>query len=539
MAGASTLSRPSAGSRASAELAAVAVFAALAIAAWVERPGALLEIAAIALATAALWVAVAAEPRTASTLALVGLGFLIPLTGTWPGRIWSLAIGHVPTPFDALLAPATLLLTAVAILTLRLPRRGRTPRLLLVAVALLAAATVVSTLVAWSAASAGFTLLEFLVPIAIGALALRVRPPVEDGWLILTALLAGVCVPAIVGVAAYVMQLGFPLTPADLAQGKASLTSPLLFQQLTFGNVDHFSTLAVLLLPIAVIGATRRCAPAAERVIAAAAAVLLVAIVLLVMSRLALAAVILELLALTLVIARDRQRWGAVIVGASTVVLVALCLTGPIRLVFTGSIPPAETTISITPSAAPTPSSPGTTTTAPTSPGTTTTPTATTTTTTPAATTTTGTLAPSLAQVQIGVSAKFREGAIRVGLDTFRHHPLVGVGTGLYAPYDPVHTAPHSLLVQLLAENGIVGGAGLLVLLVYLGLALYRAVTSPTRSDSTELATACLIAAFVFLVTGIAGGVQLANGYTNVWPVAFALIVALAAGTEERDVPAR
>ena len=42
---------------------------------------------------------------------------------------------------------------------------------------------------------------------------IKLRPAVEESWLILTALLAGVSVPAVVGIAAYVLQLGLPTSP--------------------------------------------------------------------------------------------------------------------------------------------------------------------------------------------------------------------------------------------------------------------------------------------------------------------------------------
>jgi hypothetical protein len=501
------------------------VVAGLAVAAWVERPGAILEVALIAVAGAALWIAAAARPRTPSTLALVLLAFVVPLTNTWPGRGWTLAIGHLPMGVDALFTASSLLLALVALVTLRSPRRGRAPRLLLVAAGLLAAGAVVSTVAAASAASAASTLLEFLVPIAIGALVIRVRPAVEDAWLIVTALLAAVTVPAVVGIASYVLQLGFPTSPLDLARGKSELTNPLMFQALTYGNVDHFTTLAVLLLPVAVVGATRERAPRAERAIACIASLLLVAIVLLVLSRLALAATIAELLALLLLQAWRGTRPATAAVAAGAAVLIALSATGPIRDVYTGAGPPPDT-FALSPSApvqTPAPTSPahsGTPSPAP----------------QPSSKPPVATGKP-IRPGNVVLSARFREGAVRHGLHVFAHHVAFGVGTGLFVVYDPVHTAAHSLLVQILAENGVLGGAGLLTLVAFTALALLGSLRATSWSPRVELDVACLLGALVFLLMAIAAGVQLADGYTNVWAVAFALMLGLAAArATESDV---
>ena len=156
-------------SSAVAEGAAVALLFGLAVAAWVERPGEVFEIATIGLAGAALWAAVAPERPGVGLLAVIGLAFVVPLSNTWPGRVWTLVIQHAPTGVDALFAPATLALAVALVANRHSVRRGHAPWSLRIAAILFVAATAISTVVAGSREAAGFALLEFLVPLAIGA----------------------------------------------------------------------------------------------------------------------------------------------------------------------------------------------------------------------------------------------------------------------------------------------------------------------------------------------------------------------------------
>ena len=138
------------------------------------------------------------------------------------------------------------------------------------------------------------------------------------------------------------------------------------------------------------------------------------------------------------------------------------------------------------------------------------------------------------------VSASFRAGAMRTGLHVFEHHAPFGVGTGFYPKYDPVHTAAHSLLVELLAENGVLGVSGLAALLWFTGVGLVRLFTGKVERRRFELQLACLLGSLAFLGTAILAGVQLTDQYVDIWPVAFAILAAIAAGgaTPEADVEA-
>lgn len=93
-----------------------------------------------------------------------------------------------------------------------------------------------------------------------------------------------------------------------------------------------------------------------------------------------------------------------------------------------------------------------------------------------AAPTSTGTIEPSIAG---------REGAQRVALDMFAHHPLVGLGPDTFPLVEPSYQrrlgllasnpAPHNLYLQLLAETGLVGLAGWLVLVAGTAVVVWRA----------------------------------------------------------------
>ena len=478
----------------------------LAAAAWVDRPGALLEVATIGVAGAALWLAIGQAAVGRSTAVLAGLSFAVCLTNTWPGRGWTLAIGHLPAGPDALLAPATVLFVLAALLDRRAPRHGRAPTSLRLAAGLIVAAVVVSTLIAAKAAPGGAALLEFLVPLAVGALVIRRSPGLEDSWVVVTGLLAGVSVPALVGISAYVLQLGFPTSAAALTTGKSTLTETLLFQQLTFGNVDHFAVLVVLLLPAAALGAVRPARPAdpacdrCSRDLPAARNPA---------SR--------PQPALARGFDRGARRpRGAADVAARTGRSRMHCRSGglpdppvreppdpgPLQRLRRGRDRHLVTQLTCPGAgAAPAP-------------------------------------APVPAKGSLNRSATFRESAVRTGLRVFKHHAPFGVGTGQYPLYDPVHTAPHSLLVELLAENGILGAAALLAVGWYICAALLRLLRRPRR-DGFELELACLLGAGAFLGVAVLGGAALLNGYTDVWPVALAVLLGLSVRFyRERDVAA-
>jgi O-antigen ligase len=89
-----------------------------------------------------------------------------------------------------------------------------------------------------------------------------------------------------------------------------------------------------------------------------------------------------------------------------------------------------------------------------------------------------------------------------------------GVGTGQYALYDPVHTAPHSLPLQALSEMGIIGAVGWLLVAAY---AVWRGALMVIRRQRTwwleELAAAGSVIAV--LLHGTIAGFTLRLGHDN------------------------
>jgi hypothetical protein len=479
------------------EVIALLVLLAATAAAAKVRPGALLEVGAIGVFGAAAWIATTRARSGRSVGALVGLAFVLPLTNTWPGRVWELALEASPSLAIALLAPSTLVLAAAAVLTRSRGAPAAVPRLLWATAALLVVGAVASTVVSGSSAAASTAALQFVVPLLIAGLILRVRPDTSQSWLVLTGLLAGASVPAVVGIAAYILSFGVPTSPNDLVAGKIALARPFLFQELTFGNVGHFATLAVLLLPVGLVGAARRQAHPIERTIAGVASVLLLAILLLTLSRLAVVAAVgsFALLGLLTLVRRDLR--ATAVIAAAAAVVIAVSATGPVRDIFQGVLTDNTAAISR--------ERPG------------------------SGASGTGTLPPDAGDE----STEVRRGALEAGMRVFEHHVPFGVGSGRYPIYDPVHTAPHSLAVQLLAENGILGGAGLLTLLAFLGVAGYRLLTggATTSDERRELGAGCWTGATAFLGLACVGGAPLAIDETNVWAASLALLVATVAMT--------
>jgi hypothetical protein len=130
-------------------------------------------------------------------------------------------------------------------------------------------------------------------------------------------------------------------------------------------------------------------------------------------------------------------------------------------------------------------------------------------------------------------SEAMRVGALRAGVDVFKsYHTPFGVGAGQYPRYDPVHTAPHSLALLVLAEDGVIGLAGLGVLILFLvveGLLVLRRLRRDQPSVDL-LRMACLGGTLIYLVHGLGAGAPLTLGTANVWSMVFWLQVGILAG---------
>jgi O-antigen ligase len=111
--------------------------------------------------------------------------------------------------------------------------------------------------------------------------------------------------------------------------------------------------------------------------------------------------------------------------------------------------------------------------------------------------------------------------ALTVGLKVALGHLPFGVGPGQYDSYDPTRTATQSLLVQTLAEDGILGGFGIVLMIVFVaraGIALVVRSRSPDLERQTLL-LACAAATAAFLASGTVAGAPLTVGPMNLWAV--------------------
>jgi hypothetical protein len=463
-----------------------------ALAAFAIRPGALLEVALIGVA-GALVVPALESTAAAWLLALVGLAFVLPLTNTWPARAWERGTDQLPHVLGALAAPSSLALLAAAAVALpvRADGRGRAPLALTLAAAGLAVgAFLAAVLSAGPGGALASAWLQIGVPIAIGWLILRIGPNVRAAEVILLGALAAAEVPCLVGATAYMLDFGIPHDSGDLAEGKVALARPHLLQEVTFGNVGHIAALAVILLPIAIVlnffGSRRL-----VRAVGAASTASLVVVLLLMVSRFALLSALLAALGLAVLLGL-RAGYRIAAACAAGFVLIALVLASPAvrnpESAAAGSSSPAQ---SGRPSPSPSPSS----------------------------------------RPVESRSLEVREGAVRSGLRVAAHHLPFGVGSGRYPLYDPVHTAPHSLPLEVVAEDGLLAGLGLLALTGWLILALVpllRATRGP-KPPGFELRVACVVGALAFLTLGFLGGVPLLLGSSDVWTALLAVQVSLAA----------
>jgi hypothetical protein len=466
--------------------------AALVVAA--ARPGELFEIALIGVAGAISWLVVRSRTLTATEVLLTALAFATPLLDTWPVRVYDDGRAHFGVFVSALTAIPSLLVVAATITHLRSSRRRPVPRLYLSILALLALAVVTSSAFAThrvDALAAGW--ISLLVPCAFGLLLAWTIETAEDVWRYATIVVAAGLVPATIGIAAYVLELGFPTSGADLVLGKVSLFRPHLLQDITFGNVGHLADMALALLLPALALVVRRGSPVV-RVAGVAASLAMLGAIILTLSRSTLTIAVVAAAAAAITLAW-RSRTAATAQAAACALLVVVLATPAVRQSFSGLVPAK---------AAPAPAG--------------------------SATRPPGSQPGSAAVESSDVSEKVRVSAISTGFRVFRHHAPFGVGSGQYPLYDPVHTAPHSLGLQLLAENGIFGATALAVLVVLLVWNVLR-VLGRLRRRATDVVPVlvCGGAALAVLLEGLVAGLVLSIGDVVVWPLLLFLLTACSA----------
>ena len=447
----------------------------------IERPGFLLEAATAGIAGTLLWGAMRESHAARPVLVLATGCALVPLMNTWPARVYHAAWESRSLVLAAVLSLSSIILVAIfSIVRPRVMPRWSLPAV--VGVLAVSAAAVSSVAADDSAGAAAGAWLAIIVPIALAVIVAAVVRSLADARLVLTALLAGALVPATAGIAAYVLRFGIPWTPTDLAEAKGALFRTHLFQEITFGNVSHLADFALLLLPAALLLPFDRRSPRSARIVAALAAAELTLSLVLVLSRSALMIAV-TILAATAGLAALRRSAAALLPAGVSLLFVALLLSPPVRGTLT---PPAQ---------------PG----GPTE---------------------------SIGGVSIfEPSAVTRIEAAEAGLRIARDHFPWGVGSGRYLDYDPVHTAPHSLWIQVFAELGVLGLAALVLIAAVVASGAWWLVRRPHLGSRELLLGSAVAGCAAYLAHGIAAGAPLAVGRVNVWAMMLALLVMLASRT--------
>lgn len=458
----------------------------LALVAATKRPGDLFELALIGVTGAVAWLFVRGQRFTLTEAALTTLAFTAPLLDTWPVRVYDahrVGLGVVLSAFTAL--PSLLVLIAAFGYFRDYRHESRSSsKLLLATFGLLVIAVITSSAVASQPSSAFATgWISLIVPAAFGLLIAWTMRNSSDAWRYMTVAAISGAVPATIGIASYVLEFGFPTSGTDLVLGKASLFRPHLIQQATFGNVDHLADVALaLVLPAAVV-AVRQANALVVRLAGLAAALAALGAIVLTLSRSTLLIAAAAAAGLAGVVAIRRLRFPAVAPLVACALLIAVLATPVVWRSFSGLIP--------------TQAGPAQSSSAQTGP-----------------------------VVVTDTSEQVRIGAARAGLRVFQHHAPFGVGSGEYPLYDPVHTAPHSLVLQLLAENGIFGVAALLTLAVFVVLNGIRLLRYRFTSEAYIVGIASTAAALALLLEGSAAGMVLAIGDVVVWPLLLFLLAA-------------
>jgi hypothetical protein len=437
------------------------------------RPGELIEFALVGLTGLCVWPLLAGVRDHRLQLA-AALLFFVPLLNTWPARA-----GYAQ--FDALGAVAYLLaptsVLALLFIGVVAVRRLPTPTApALAAGAVTAMAVIVSTAVSRDrpgAAAAAWV--AIVLPSLVGVVVAGLPRTTRDRYTLLAPPIVASLVPAAMGVTAYVIAFGAPSSLDDLRSAKALLYRTGLLQEVTFGNVAHLAAFGLLAAPAAAAVSLAKTLPRATRAGAGACSVLLAGATVAVYSRAALLVTAAVLtLAAVLVTARTwrgRRMQGIAIAS----MLVALAVgAGTVAATSLGAPagPPEPNGLETGPAGQ--------------------------------------------------SSVEFRESAIRAGLELFEAHKL-GVGAGQYASYDPVHTAPHSLLIRLLVEYGFLGGVIVAALLTALCLRIFHLARAPLPRDEWLLRLGCGLGATGFLAYGLIAGAPLAIGPVAVWALLLAV----------------
>lgn len=434
------------------------------------RPGELFEMSLIGGAGAVAWGMLASHPYEPRVRAAAALTLALPLVNTWPARAWVATIDEAPALAQLLLAPSTLVIAAfVALAPWRLHARPALPYTL-AACALVAAAALSSILSDHPGSALVATLHTHGLPAALGLTVATCVLTSRDGWALLVLGAVGAAVPACVGAAAYTVSFGVPLSGAELIEAKMALARPYLFQDLTFGNVGHLAALVVLTLPGATLGSVRPGVPRWLRAASAVAAAALLAVLVLTGSRSALAVAGVELACLSAVLLAFHRQQQALAPLAGIALVGAVVLSADVWKSYSALAPHL-----------------------------------------------TGDGVIGLSSTE--ASTTTRLDALGAGLRVALENLPFGVGTGQYGAYDVVYTAPHSLVVQLLAENGIVGALAFGAVAALLLVDGRQGLRQNGRADLDRflLRAACLVGALGFLLHSMAAGAPLALGQVNVW----------------------
>jgi O-Antigen ligase len=506
-------------------LAAFAAWLLGATAVAVYRPGELLEFAALGFAGAFYWRLMS---RATARQRLLALPFLAaPLLNTWPASRYTYVVdAALPHGSFVLSNIPSVLLLAAAAATLRARKLLRPHPLLLGAMVCLLIGGIAATIAATDfSASLQAWWLTFAVPIGLAYLLAGTVRTVAEVWLYISIAVVSALIPVTVGIAAYVLQFGLPSSGEELVRNKQALSRPLLVQDITLGNVSHLGDLVMLLLPAAVLWATMRIQSRVARTIATVASVGYVIALIIVLERAEIffSGLALAVLGFVLIIREGRR--SLIVPGLALAALVAVSASPAVvdyyrALVPSGSSAPAE--VSRPSPAQPRRLKPPKTRQPP----------------PPFA-------VPALHPRLTDASTETRMEAVRKGLRIFRANAPFGVGPGQYEQYDATFTAAHSLPVQLLAEDGVLGGVGFLLVVAYMAR---EAIRLRRRSQALaapvlHLRLALLGGTTLFLAQATATGSLFAVGALNVWATLFWLQLGLVAGTEvltdSEDISAR
>jgi O-Antigen ligase len=461
------------------------------LAAVIARPGELLELVLIGTAAAAAWVGARSILDDWFMLSLSALSFLIPLQATWPVRAYQAIVLPPDTLVASLLSLPSLGLVVVCIAWLW--RSHRRPPILLAGAGLVSiAGALMSSVASASVSSASANSWSGVgIPVVL-ALVAATTLSCREAWILLRVLVTAALVPVVVALAAYVLSFGVPFSVESLVAVKVALVRPHLIQDLTFGNIGHLAVFAMLLLPVALVLLAEE-TRASRRLLAAIASAGLFLVLVATLSRSAIVVSIVALALVSVAVFFSRTRRSVALLLVPLAVLAAVALTPLFRDSFSRLLPEVAELGRAIPSPAASPTA----------------------TAIPSATIT---AAPSpVASSLTDDSAAQRVQAVRAGLAVYAAHQPWGVGTGQYAQYDEVNTAAHSLLVELLAENGLAGAVGFALIVAFVVGQAIKAFGERNRGDVFLLRIACLAGAASFLADGLFAGAPLALGPVDTW----------------------